>query len=284
MMKYARLAVALVAVSACDVIKNPTDPSSNPTPAANQVNYTAVGASDAIGWGGSIFCVPFTACPDGTGYVPDVVRKYQADQKTVTLMNLGIPGAVLSPQIEAIAGSIGRDVYGNFIDREMPFVPKNSTLVTVFAGGNDANTIGAAVDKGVGGSDPNGYIATQTQDFGRDMLALINGIKSRAPSARIVVLNLPNLAGLPYASGYTLAQKRGLQQIAVGFSSQINALGAQGVLVLDLMCDSHIYQASSLSSDGFHPNDTGYAYIAGLVYAAASTGTVTPPRASCSQM
>ena len=121
-------------------------------------------------------------------------------------------------------------------------------------------------------------------DFGRDMLVLINGIKNRAPSARIVVLNLPNLAGLPYANGYTLAQKRGLQQIAVGFSSQINALGAQGALVLDLMCDSRFYLPGSLSSDGFHPNDVGYAYLADLVYAAASTGTVTPPRASCSQM
>jgi len=283
MKKCFYLAVALVAVSACDVIKNPTDPST-PAPSADQVNYTAVGASDAIGWGGTVYCLPFTACPDGTGYVPVTARRFQANQKTVTLMNLGIPGAVLSPQIQAIGAQVGSDIFGNFLDQEMPFVPKNSTLVTIFAGGNDANTIGKAVDHGLGGSDPNGYIASQTQAFGRDMLALINGIKGRAASARIVVLNLPNLAGLPYASGLTLAQKRGLQQIAVGFSSQINALGAQGVLVLDLMCDSRFYQPSSLSSDGFHPNDTGYAYLADLVYAAAATGTVTPPRASCSQM
>jgi hypothetical protein len=44
------------------------------------------------------------------------------------------------------------------------------------------------------------------------------------------------------------------------------------------------YTASYYSSDGFHPNDAGYRRLADLVVAAAVSGTVTPPRASCVQM
>ena len=32
---------------------------------------------------------------------------------------------------------------------------------------------------------------------------------------------------------------------------------------VDLMCDARSYLASTYSSDGFHPSDAGYAFIAG---------------------
>jgi len=50
------------------------------------------------------------------------------------------------------------------------------------------------------------------------------------------------------------------------------------------MCDARFYQPGSYSSDGFHPNDTGYAYLTELIYPVASTGTASAPRASCAQM
>ena len=54
--------------------------------------------------------------------------------------------------------------------------------------------------------------------------------------------------------------------------------------MIDLMCDGAFYQGGIYSSDGFHPNDAGYARLADFIIAAAETGTVTPPRASCPQM
>lgn len=274
--------LALSALSACDLFKQgPTEPT--PTP-SNEVYYTAIGASDAIGFGGSAACLPFTECPNGTGYVQVLGRRLKSAGKTVTLVNLGIPGSVLSPEIEAIGDSIGRDIFGNFIERELPFVPRNTTLVTIFAGANDVNTIGAALQAGLGGADLAGYVATRTVNFGRDLRALVNGIKDRAPLARIVALNLPNMAALPYAAGQPLDRRRWLQQIAVGFSAQVNALASEGVLVIDLMCDATFYQAGIFSSDGFHPNDTGYARMADLAYGPATTGSIAPPRSSCAQM
>jgi lysophospholipase L1-like esterase len=277
------LAIAIAAtLSACNSDKSPTSPT--PEPQANTVSYTAVGASDAIGIGASHECFPFAPCPDGTGYVQVTKRRLEAAGKTVTLLNLGVPGAVLGPDIEAIGNSLGRGIPGNFLEREMPFVARDSTMVTVFAGGNDANAIAAALESGMGGSDPVSYANTLTSGFGRDLNALISGIKGRAPSARIIVLNLPNLAGLPYMAGRTLPQKQGMQAIAVALSSKANALASQGVLVVDLMCDPRSYIAGNYSADGFHPNDNGYSFIADLVYSAAIAGTSPAPRSACAQM
>jgi len=277
--RAASAALLLLGLSACETTK-PTGPS----PAGNVVNYTVIGASDAIGFGSSVICIPFIPCPNGNGYVQIMGRRFTTDGKALTLVNLGLPGAVLSPSIEAIGDGIGRDIIGNFLEREVPFVPRETTLVTVFAGANDVNTIGAALQAGLGGSNPAAYVAAQVQNFGRDMRALITGIRDRAANPRIVILNLPNMAAMPYASGLSLLEKQVLQAISVGFSAEINALTAQGVLIVDLMCEGGMYQPGIYSGDGFHPNDTGYARLADLVYPPASTGSGTPPRASCPQM
>jgi lysophospholipase L1-like esterase len=272
------VAIAL-AVSGCGSTKNPSEPSD-----PNVVLYTAIGASDTTGYGGSVVCLPLVACSQGTGYVQTVERRLSSNGKTVTLLNLGIPGAVLSPQMQTLGNSLGRGIVGNFIEREVPFVQRNATLVTIFAGGNDANTVGAALQSGMGGVDPPAYVQTHVDNFGRDLRTLLNGVKERAPDARVVFLNLPNLAGLPYANGYSLSEKRWLQSISVGFSAQVNTMRSQGALVIDLMCDGAFYQAGMYSGDGFHPNDAGYARLADLVYAAASTGSAAAPRTTCPQM
>ena len=120
-------------------------------PADGPIFYTAIGASDGIGFGSSSPCLPFTDCPDGEGYVQILRRQLQATGRTVDHRNLSLPGAVLSRAIEDLARDIGQpisDLAGNFIDRQAPFVPTNTTHVTIFAGGNDANVIGRAVARG----------------------------------------------------------------------------------------------------------------------------------------
>jgi lysophospholipase L1-like esterase len=259
-------------------------PSPTPTPGVPIV-YAAIGASDAIGYGSSAPCVPFTACPDGRGYVPLATHGLGQDGSAVTLTNLGIPGAVLSPTIQAIGNQYGRGIPGNFLEQEAPFVPRASTIVSVFAGGNDTNAIGTAVDRGAGGGDPNGYIDGQVRTFANDYAALVRGIRQRAPTARIVAMNVPNLAGLPYTARFTSTQKRYMQRISVGFSREgANALAAEGVVVVDLLCDPRSYQPSNYSSDGFHPNDAGYAFLAGELVRAIRTAGYPPAQGDCSFM
>ena len=274
--------LGLALSSACGFV-NPTEPTEPPL-SPSVVNYTAIGASDATGFGSSSFCLPFMPCPNGKGYVQLLHNRLKSDGRTVTLLNLGLPGAVLGPEIQSLGNQLGRDILSNFLDNEVPFVGTDSTLVTVFAGGNDVNTVGAAVEAGLGGADPLGYVQARTAGFARDLAAMVDGIKGRAPQARVVVLNLPNLAGLPYAAGYSSAKKKALQDIAVRFSAEVNKLAAKGAIVVDIMCDGGFYQSNMYSGDGFHPNDAGYARMAEVAYPAASTGANAPPKASCSYM
>jgi lysophospholipase L1-like esterase len=269
----------LLATGACDKSDSPGEPTSM----SSVVNYDALGASDTIGFGGSAPCLPLVECTSGSGYVQQVTRRLQSEGRSVTLQNLGIPGAVLSPDVQALGNSLGLDIFRNTLLDGAPYVRRASTLVTVFIGANDANAVGRAVRNGHGGSNPSGYIQTQIQNFARDMQTLVSTVRGRSPDVRIVALNLPNMANTPYAAGLPLSEKRVLQQLTVGFSAGINALAAQGVVVVDLMCDPNFYNPGIFSADGFHPNDAGYSYLTDLVYAAAIASTPAP-RASCALM
>lgn len=284
MLRLAAIVLGFVAVTGCSKIPglgadSPTSPS--PSPADGPVSYTAVGASDGIGYGGSAPCVPFTECPSGTGYVQEMARRFAGTGRQTTHLNLSIPGAVMSRAVEDLAGSIGRSVPGNFVDREAPFVPTSTTHVTLFAGGNDANTIGAAAKAGVGGGTPEAFVDAQVRQWGDDLVTLVERIRARAPNARIVALNLPNLAASPYVASSPIAEKQLMQRIAVGLTDQVNALSGRNVVVVDLMCDARLLQPGNYAADGFHPNDSGYAIIADLVWPALRDGTAPAPSNAC---
>lgn len=248
-----------------------------PTPiGSGPVQYTAIGASDGVGFGGSVVCPPLGDCPNGTGYVQITTRRLR-DTREVTITNLSLPGAVLSPELESLGNGLGRRIPGNLLERAAPFVPRNTTLVTIFVGGNDANTIAAGA--AAQGGDPSAFITPRVQAFARDLVQMLDTIRGRAPSAQVVVLNLPNFAGLPFTRGFTPAERRIIQDTSVRLTTEaINPLAGR-VAIVDLLCDARSYTASNYSEDGFHPNDAGYAYIAELVLAAIERGTSAPPPA-----
>jgi lysophospholipase L1-like esterase len=254
-----------------------------PSPLPSAVRYTAIGASDAIGVGSSAPCLPFSACEDGRGYVPIIARELRADGRDVTLSNLGLPGFVMSPAVQALAEQYGRDIAGNFIQQEMPFVRAGATLVTIFAGGNDTNAIAVAVDRGAGAGNVNAFIDAQIQAWASDYTALLQGVRQRAGSPQIVVINLPNFAGLPFTAGRSATDRRRIQRISVGLSRAANALASQNVRVVDILCDARAYQRANYSSDGFHPSDAGYRFMAEEVLQAIETPP-GPPAADCSFM
>ena len=288
-----RLAVSiglLITLAGCskhddDGGSTPGTPPSPPPPNAAIV-YTAIGASYAIGIGGSVPCLPFTDCPNGTGYVPRLARALEAEGHAVTLRNFGIPGAVLSPSIQEVGNQVGLGIAANMLVQEAPFVPADATLVTVFAGANDANTVATAIDRGAAGStDPNAFIDRYVQNFAADYVTLVRTIRQRAPNARIIVLNVPNLSGLPYMTGRSLRDRRWIQRLAVGFATAgANAQVQDGAIVLDFLCDARSYQTGNYSSDGFHPDDSGYAFMASVILEAVNAASWPTPASSCSQM
>ena len=277
----------LASATACDKLGlgggSPTAPTGPPA-AGSAIVYTAIGASDVTGVGSSVLC-PLADCPDGTGYVQNAVRQLRAQGFTLTVRNLGIPTGVIGPDFEALGQVYNHTIVGNFIQHEMPFVQPNATLVTIFAGVNEVNTITAALGGGAGGSDPNGYIDNQVKAFAADYATLLSGIRDRADAARLVILNVPNAGGLPYLAGVSLAQRQAAQRAAVGMTrTGVNTLVSSGVSVIDLMCDARSYLPSNYASDGLHPNDAGYAFIANEVVRAVTSGSYPAPQSSCSAM
>jgi lysophospholipase L1-like esterase len=283
-MRWVIPVAALALLAGCGKSSGDGDPG-GPGPSPAETRYTALGASDAVGVGATVPCLPFTDCPGGTGYVPRVLKALRDSDADMRLTNMGLPGAVMSREVQDIGNAVGIGINNNFLQHEAPFVPPGTTVVTIFAGGNDANTLATALDRGAAqGADPNGYIDRQIAAFAEDYAELIAIVRGRAPGARIYVLNLPNLAGLPFAVSRPTRDRQWLQRLSVGFSTQgANALVAQGVTVVDLLCNPRSYQASTYSSDGFHPNDAGYAYLAEETIRAITAGGA-PPAASCPQM
>ena len=264
-------------------MESPTGPGPTPQPAST-IYYTALGASDAIGFGSSSPCIPYTDCPDGRGYVQVATRDLKARNYTVNLSNLGFPAHVLSRRLQDLGSQYGRTMTGNFLQVQAPFVPSNTTLVTIFAGANDVDTIVAALGGGAGSADQAAYINSQIDMFGQEYATLVNLVRERAPSARIVAFNLPNMAGIPRHAGAPLQQRRAEQMLSVGINTRvINTHVSNGVVVVDLLCDARSYQASTYSSDGFHPGDAGYGWMAAEVVAAA-TSSYRAPASSCPQM
>jgi lysophospholipase L1-like esterase len=251
-------------------------------PGTGPVHYTALAASDGVGYGGSVVCPPLADCPEGTGYVQAIARRLRQTRE-VTVTNLSLPGGVLSPDVEQLGTTLGRRPPGNLLERGAPFVPRQTTLVTVFIGGNDANTIatGAAAQ----GGDPRAFITAQVQGFARDFGRLLDTVRGRAPGAQVVVINLPNFAGLPFTQGMSAAERRIIQDVSVRLTTEAINPQASRVTVVDLMCDARAYVGGNYSPDGFHPSDSGYAFLADLVWAAIQAGTGAPgPAPACGFM
>lgn len=281
-------AALLAGLVACSTKKDDGDDGGNNNPngpsPSTTVGYTAIGASDTTGFGGSSPCLPFSDCPNGSGYVQRITREMRGAGRTVNLLNLGIPGSVVGPEIENLARTLGRGSIGNFVERELPFVPRTSTLVTIFGGANDVNVVASAIQAGQGGGNPVGWGEQFAVGYARDLGIIVDGIRSRAPEARILLYNPPNGAAIPSTANRTPAEKRILEAISVRFAREANSLTSRNVTILDLMCDPRSYIASNYSDDGFHPSDGGYAFMAELALNAINGGSAPPPRADCPQM
>src|SRR5436190_13990928 len=148
------VAVVAIALSSCSAFKkSPSSPSTVPSPNST-INYTAIGASDAQAIGSSVECpIPFADCPNGMGYVQVAARQLKANGFTVNLTNLGIATATIGRDFQDLGNQNGHLVLANFIESETSVVNANTTLVTIFAGGNDVNVVTGAMGKGAGASD-----------------------------------------------------------------------------------------------------------------------------------
>jgi lysophospholipase L1-like esterase len=265
-----------------------------PPPTIQQITYTAIGASDAVGVGATQCVTAGTpampsppSCPGGNGYVPVLAGALANSSTTVTLYDLGISGAVIGPDIMTdTTACFGAP--GNFIINELPQVNAKTNTVTIFAGGNDTNAIVAcAVGIAQGGGDPTAFIKAEIGKFGADYATLIQGVKKASPpGVTIFVANLPNFALIPVGQKQPAAVQALLQQISVAIDQTIinPSAGVTVTAVIDTLCRATSYDPNNFSADGFHPNAIGYSVLAvdyDVQIVSARTGSALKPAVSC---
>jgi lysophospholipase L1-like esterase len=323
------LCAITIALSSCAQLGQAT--SFDPNATGHVYAYTAVGASDAVGFGSSVPC-PTSAvvigpdteqmpspvnCPGGKGYVPVIARLLTSGPNSVVLTDLGISGAVVGATERTLGnawepllfgcssgGGPNQCVPGDFIDDELPIIPANQEVVTVFAGGNDTNAILAHVAIACGSCTPTQIQAMITADvthFGIDFQTLLGAIHATKPLAHIYVANLPNFALIP--RGICIGADPGnpppfcgpndpaegqpglqalLDAISTGIDSGvINPAFDLGIPVIDLECDPKSYDPANFYIDGFHPDDAGYAIFGQLMARAIRLGGAPAPAGDC---
>ena len=212
------------------------------------------------------------------GYVPVTVRQLRPRGSPSPCSNLGIPTAVIGRDFQNLGQQYSRTIAGNFIDQEMPFVQRLDA-VTIFAGVNEVNTITAALGGGAGGSDPNAYIDAQVRAFG----SRLRDAARRHPRPRRLAAH--HRAQRP-ESGGAAVPCRHVARAAAGSAAHrrrmtrtvVNPLASGNLVVVDLMCDARSYMPSNYFSDGLHPNDSGYAFIASEVVRAVTSASYPPPQ------
>ena len=157
-----------------------TRPSPSPVTPSTPIRYTAVGASDVVGYGSSAPClILFGDCPDSKGYVFVAAGRLRSDGYAVTVTNRGIPTATISAAFQQLGIQYGHPVFGNLLGRRDAVRAARFDLVTIFAGGNDVNVIMAALGGGAGAGNQAAFIDQQVQNFAADYATLVDGIRDR---------------------------------------------------------------------------------------------------------
>jgi lysophospholipase L1-like esterase len=153
----------------------------------------------------------------------------------VHLINLGIPGILLHEALNI----------------ELPVaLDSHPDIVTIWLAVNDlANNV-------------------PISSYSHDLDLMLSRLQANAPSARIAIANVPDLALLPSFSKYN---PHALEQRIQMYNAAINSTARQyHVILVDLSQQNYNLKTHPeyISDDGLHPTDLGYLQLAELFYKA----------------
>ena len=151
----------------------------------------------------------------------------------VHLINLGIPGITLH----------------DALNLELPVaLDSHPKLVTIWLGVNDIAN------------------AVPITSYSHDLDLMLTRLESQAPSAYILIANIPDLTLLPYFASYNQQE---LHHIIEDYNATIaqEARRHHAILVNLSQQDYNLRDHPEyVSNDGLHPTDLGYSQIAELFY------------------
>jgi lysophospholipase L1-like esterase len=213
-----------------------------PVPAPTPIVYAALG--DSITAGGQASQI------GKTDYV-SLIGAALGAQTT----DLGIGGQFSGPE-DTYYGTV-HIVYAGVLAAEVPGIPLNANLVTLYIGTNDMYL---AFSQDLADYSNAASVAQATDAYYQANIAgIIAGIKARVPQARIVVATVPNYGWQNGHNNVPLA----LASTAMLADSFKATLIATGLTVVDLLCEPGMYDEANFAAPGNpHPDDAGHAIIA----------------------
>lgn len=151
----------------------------------------------------------------------------------VHLINLGIPGITLH----------------DALNLELPVaLDSHPAFVTIWLGVNDiANKV-------------------PISSYAQDLNTMLTRLEFQAPSAHILIANIPDLTLLPYFTSYN--QQRLHQTIEEYNATIMQEAQQHHAILVDLSLQNYNLRdhPEYISNDGLHPNDLGYIQLADLFY------------------
>jgi acyl-CoA thioesterase I len=227
LLSIASLCLLMIFLASCG---QTSDGPSSHTSVPKQVNHASNGQVTYVAIGASDTFGIGTSDPYTQNWATDLAEKLGHN---VHLINLGIPGISLHDALSS----------------ELPVaLDSHPDLVTIWLAVNDlANNV-------------------PISNYSHDLNLLLNRLQTNAPSAHILIANVPDLALLPYFSSYNPQE---LQKRIQTYNASIASISQQHhVILVDLSQQNYNLKdhPEYISNDGLHPTDLGYLQLAELFY------------------
>lgn len=197
-----------------------------------------------------------TAGAHGSAYPPMLAAAIGAASVT----DLGIGGEFSGPTSFQIPGG-SHPTYGGVLADEVPQIPLNATIVTLYIGTNDSIFLdGDEYDLTPNADNIMQFVPLVETAYAQNITGIIAGIHQRVPAAKIILADVPNAAWRP-------AGQQELPILRQSETDMIDAfrqtLIATGLPLVDLTCDPGMYDDANFGGPTDpHPVASGFAIIA----------------------
>jgi lysophospholipase L1-like esterase len=227
-----------------------------------------LGDSITAGYQASEPCIPWPKpspslvppfCDSGTSFVADLAHELAArNGSAISVLNLGISGGQVS----------------TVIAKEIALVPKEATIITIYIGTNNIRDLADAV---LSGGNQTSLLSNLKSSFE----TMLTDVRARAPSARIVLVNLPNQRYIAGPAAAASPHFRAYNNLSQAYDRMVNAYYPR-YPVVDLACDPRSYLPQNISHapSSPHPNTLGHAVLAQDILAILRNPS-SPPKSSC---
>lgn len=183
---------------------------------------------------------------DGKGYIGRVKQKLEeTDKSQLSLINLAVSGQVSSQLVAKVK------------EPQVQAVVKQAKWITITIGSNDLfrsngrqfETIDLAATK------------KSLTTYQQNLTQILTSLRAQNPTAKIIVMGIYN----PFSG---MENEKLTSQLVADWNSTMLQVAAnyKNVIVVPTFDLFQIHNQKYLSSDHFHPNETGYQRIADRIY------------------